>query len=869
MSVTAGTLERNNLLAELGRDLRDSRSTGRVALITGDAGMGKSTVVRCFMEHYADEVNVVVGMCDPFSGSHSLVPFRDIVRSGAKAFETLLLPNRPRSELFGSFLDELSRNRTPTVMVLEDVQWADEVTVELLTFLGRRLHSLPMLVVLTFRESELSPTHPLHTLLAGLPSERTSYLALPPLSPDATAVLARRAGATMPGLYQVTGGNPLFVMELLAAGGLDVLPPRIRTLAGARLAGLSTGAQDIARLVAVSPVGVEPWALTQAGPVATAAIEECLVSGLLVHLDARIRFRFELLRRAVLESLPSFVRCELHRRMLGVLSSAPQGEAVEPARLAQHAVECGDTAAILRHCPEAGRCAGAAGEYREAIAHYQRALRHADGLTHDARAELLECLAAQALLAGETDVALAARQSATALWQAAGRPVREGENLRLLSQALWSAGRPGDAETVVRRAVATLTACGPSEQLVLAHVSRARLDLLARSPARAAHRAAHALRIARELDRSASAVPARIALALARLAIGDAPGGRADVERAVATAVRCGLVEDAGHGMAGLAVHTVENHDARGCADLSAAMTFAADHHLTDVVRDLLPIRALQRLTAGQWSAARDDADEVVRTAQRGPRALLALCVLGRIDARRGDPSAALPLGRATELAGTPCGLQERVMIDAARAEHAWLSGGPERIAADLARTFELARLARHPWFAGELAWWLYRMGATPPLLEWYAEPYRLQLRGEWRRAARLWQELGCPYEQADVLASGGDQDAALHALDLFDTLGADGAARRLRRRLRRGGCRVPRGPRPATAANPAGLTNRQMQVLAFVGMNMSNADIAAQLGLSVRTVDHHVAAILAKLAVDSRRKAAAFAAEIGCLATR
>jgi DNA-binding NarL/FixJ family response regulator len=145
------------------------------------------------------------------------------------------------------------------------------------------------------------------------------------------------------------------------------------------------------------------------------------------------------------------------------------------------------------------------------------------------------------------------------------------------------------------------------------------------------------------------------------------------------------------------------------------------------------------------------------------------------------------------------------------------------------------------------------------------AEPYRLLLAGDWQASADAWQVLGCPYERAQALACGDRDEAALEALALLDGLGARQAARRLRRRLRGSGhLRVPRGPTRATAANPAGLTGRQVEVLELLAEGLTDAEIAARLSLSAKTVGHHVSALLAKLGVGSRRQAAAAGHRLG-----
>jgi DNA-binding CsgD family transcriptional regulator len=173
---------------------------------------------------------------------------------------------------------------------------------------------------------------------------------------------------------------------------------------------------------------------------------------------------------------------------------------------------------------------------------------------------------------------------------------------------------------------------------------------------------------------------------------------------------------------------------------------------------------------------------------------------------------------------------------------------------------YDLAVNKQHPWITGELAFWRWR--ATDPVAppDWIAIPFALHLRGYWRAAAAEWERLGCPYEQARALADG-DQAAQIAALAIFDRLGAQPAAADLRQRMRAAGLQnIPRGPRPTTRDNPFGLTTRQMDILALLVEGLTNAKIAARLHLSPKTVDHHVAAVLAKLHMHSRETAAAMA---------
>ncbi|MEO5576324.1 MAG: LuxR C-terminal-related transcriptional regulator, partial [Gaiellaceae bacterium] len=182
-----------------------------------------------------------------------------------------------------------------------------------------------------------------------------------------------------------------------------------------------------------------------------------------------------------------------------------------------------------------------------------------------------------------------------------------------------------------------------------------------------------------------------------------------------------------------------------------------------------------------------------------------------------------------------------------------------ERAVEEAHAAYPLALEKRHLWFAGELAYWQWKAGALDEAPDWIAEPYRLQLAGDSRAAADAWAERGCPYEAARALAETDDEGA----LAELDRLGARPAATDLRRRL------GLRGPRESTRENPAGLTTRELDVLRLVASGKRNADVAAELVLSPRTVDHHVSAILRKLQVRTRGEAAAAASELGLLQDR
>ena len=280
--------------------------------------------------------------------------------------------------------------------------------------------------------------------------------------------------------------------------------------------------------------------------------------------------------------------------------------------------------------------------------------------------------------------------------------------------------------------------------------------------------------------------------------------------------------------------------------------------------RLLLATRSWIALERGDWDRAAETV-ELVFMEDCTLSCAQARIVLTLLRARRGDPDPWTPLEQAREVAERTGQLWWTWQIAAAEAEALWLGGRPEAIAEATAETFDLAVRNGSPWVVAELAWWRRQGGVDEPVPEAAAGPFELQLRGDWSGAEAAWREAGCPYQAALARAETGDEAALRSALEELQRLGARPAAAMVARRLRERGVRaVPRGQRPATKANPANLTPREVEVLALVAEGLRNAEIAQRLVLSERTVAHHVSSILGKLGVRGRAEATAEAIRLG-----
>jgi DNA-binding NarL/FixJ family response regulator len=267
----------------------------------------------------------------------------------------------------------------------------------------------------------------------------------------------------------------------------------------------------------------------------------------------------------------------------------------------------------------------------------------------------------------------------------------------------------------------------------------------------------------------------------------------------------------------------------------------------------------------GNWAGAIVDADAVL-SAPSAPLARTWPHLLRGLVRLRTHGDADDDLDDAWQLAsrfGEPMRL---LPAAAALVERAWLKGDHARV--DACR--DLLRASTQPgleWARGELATWLRRLDPSAPLdlAADVAEPYRLQLAGDFEAAATAWEQLGAPYEQALALIDAGSSDSTRAGVDILDRLGADEVAAKVRLDLRRRGITtIPTRRRSSTRANPAGLTNRQVEILRLLADGSTNGEIAQRLFLSAKTVDHHVSALLSKLQVTGRREAVRRGAELG-----
>jgi DNA-binding CsgD family transcriptional regulator len=849
-------LERELHLDSLTASLSDATSgNGRLIFISGEAGIGKTALVERFTASQRGQARLLWGACDALFTPRPFGPLYDIAAQLQGDLLAQLQADANRATLFATVLAELQNQ--PTVVVIEDIHWADVATFDLIKFLGRRIQRSQALLIVTFRDDELGGQHPLRILLGDLATVTAARrLTLSPLSEQAVQTLVGERAVDSTTLHRQTGGNPFFVTEVLAAeiGGI---PATVRDAVLARAARLSPSARAVLDAAAVIGARLEPWLLADVTGAEAGAAEECLGLGMLVAQRNCLAFRHELARQTILDAISPHHCMVVNRLVLNALQANPATRH-DLARLAHHAEAADDREAVLTYAPAAARRAAAASARHEAASLYALALRYAAELPPAERAALLESYANECFLIDHQQDGIAARRQAARLWQEVGDTLKQGENLAHLA-ALWiPAGQNGEAEQTGQAAITLLEQLPPGRELALAYRVRATLHLVSRDCQQAITWAEKALALAEQCNDANVQATAHNVIGTAWLFV-EYDRGCQYLEERLAHAREAGLEARAATAYSNLASGSGELYRFdQAKRYIAEGIAYTRERDLDYHRLYMVAWTALIQMYQGQWAEAGNTAAELLQSPNLSAISrIVVLVALGRLRARRGDPGVWEVLDAALELARQTNTIQRLAPVHSARAEAAWIAGERALALTEAQAAFSLAATRQHPWFGGELAFWCWRAGAQQTSQPWLAPPFALHIAGDWRGAAAAWQQLGCPYEQACALADG-DHAAQTAALELFSRLGARPAAETLRQQMRAAGVGViPRGPRPATRENPFGLTTRQLDILTLLAQNLTNAEIAGRLYLSPKTVDHHVSAVLAKLGVRSREAAA------------
>ena len=852
-------IERESQLAALHEYAKEaSQGQGRLVLISGEAGVGKSVLLEEFAQELSDARWLWAG-CDGLFTPAALGPLLDIASQLDGDLLQLCRVGAKRDQLYGALLRQLSEMRTLGVIVIEDVHWADEATLDLLSYLGRRIQHLRVLLLVTYRDDALAADDPLRYTLGALASQRaTRRLTLPSLTAAGVAALAQGTKIDATELHRLTAGNPFFVNEVLDAG-TNALPASIRDAVLARTRTLTLPARhalDTAALIGSRPPSDLLVSLVEDPLV----MDELVSHGLLIKDGDDLRFRHEIARVAIEAAVPPYRKATIHSEIMDALLTAGCDD---DARLAFHAEGAGRADLVLWYGPRAARRASELWSHREAAAQYDRALRSAQESDTRNRAELSDALAHELALLDRWEESAKTRIAALELWRNVGDPRRESPSMREVSKAMWRLCRGPEWLQATEAALALAEPLGPSPELARAYEGAG----LVREAREMAQQFGLSDVVSDALDTEAWQIrgkggdwtlPMRVALEVAL-----SGGHEEQAGRAFASAYM----------MYGDELRFEEAERSYG-----DALAYCEEHDIGTFAVCLQGQRTAVLEQSGHWDECLSLGHALLEQHTLSPwNRLRPLCSTAKVMARRGQPGYWSYLDEAIGSAirlGEPHWIRP---VGIARTEAYWLEGRLDAAISELDRVRSLTpgALAATPIAAAAgatavdrcwMALWLRRLTVSPNVDHTVdIEPFASQLAGDGARAAMLWDRLGCRYQAALALLDTKEETHLRESLTRLVDLGAEAAARLVRRTMRDLGIRsIPAGARPATKAHPHGLTTREQEILQLISQGQSNEEISASLFISVRTVEHHVSAILGKLGTDSRKGAAKEARRLG-----
>jgi DNA-binding winged helix-turn-helix (wHTH) protein/tetratricopeptide (TPR) repeat protein len=782
----ATLLEREVPLHQLTEAVRAASSGGgRVVCVAGQAGLGKSSLVQNFADDVAGAAVVLVGAADDLTTPRPLGAIQDVVEQ-LPAAARASLPDELRGEQLLPALEALaSETGAPVVVVVEDLHWADDATLDIVRYLARRVRTSPVVLVVTYRDEPLEAGSSLRQLLGSLRGPAVERVTLSPLTPSGVATLAEGSIHDPREVYDATGGNPLFVTELLAAPPGPV-PSSVRDVVLARCGQLPRPAFEALCLLAVAPARLE----RSIGRDLVAGGESTWLdgerAGLLDGDNTHVWFRHELVRRAIEETLTPSEHVQAHLSVARLLDA----RGGELARIVHHAALADDAELVLKVGPRAAAEAERAGAHRQVAQHLETVLRHAERLTPAEHAALLTRRAHSLYLVNRFEDSLTCAEQAVAIAGPLDDQVLLARALLTLGRTvLWARG-PDAASAVEQRVLDLLGPDGDAELRAIAHADLARalgelvtIGSVAQGNPLALEHASRAFVLADQLGRSDLRGYALMYRGSERLAHGD-PNGAADLDEAISLLrafPRHDLVVRACVNASGAAYRAGRFSDAERYVELGLRLSQDAEFFSGEY--RLALTRASVRASLGRWSEAVAELRSVL--ALRGEPGIMepiARSLLGRLLARQGHSDEADRVLRPAEAPGTDFELRVYGPVTIARVELSWLAGGEDDLLEVADDALVRARTTGNTAILAELSRYLQRAGFSPAPVVGAPEPWASGLRGAWPHAAAQWAARNEPYEQALELATGDDDLARAKAAEMLRSLGAHGALTALRR---------------------------------------------------------------------------------------
>lgn len=858
-------IERDNFLSSLHSGFREAAlGEGYCFFIMGEAGIGKTSLVKAFLKKTEDESVQYLGACDSLFTPRPLGPLYDLALQMNEDWIKEIHSVSSRAELFSKFVQELSQKQKPVIIVFEDIHWADEATLDFVKFLSRRISRLKCLFILTLRDDEITQQYSLRNVFSDLAPDTFTRLVLTPLSKQAVQKLADEKGYDGEDVYSISGGNPFYVSEILASYSLGV-PDSVKDSILSFYNRLEDGTKNVLQFLSVIPEGLELIRLYKIDPCYHRAIESCLANKILIIKNNKIFFKHELYRRTIESSLSPFKRIALNRTVLEFFLRSFE-EKGEIEKIVHYAKNASENNLVVKYAPLAARQAVSVGAHIEASKLFYTAIEYFEENDTDQLVKLYEDYAYECYLTNQLQDAIIYQGKALKIWEEKNEIERLGNSLRLYSRLWWFDGNRLKSEKYAAQAIEVLNNQPSSKAKAMAYSNMSQLKMLADQTGECIFWGEKATTIAREVSDEETLAHAMINMGSALMVTPLATQKGTDLlKQGLDISLKNSYHEHAARAYTAMGSNLVTIKDYPFAKQtLEEGINYCEERDIDSMKLYMLGWKARLNLETGHWDDAFTIASNLLKKENLPPVIKIgALTVVATVKMRRGEFNALPLLLEAKKLAFVTTELQRIIPVTIAMLEYEWISGKRYMEQEVLHETMNMFLHLEKVSQTCRFFFWLDKMKEHYPELK---EKCKNILNNENtpREEAESWEHLGCPYEQALSLFDGTEDDKR-KALLFIQQLGADAIYEKLKMKMRSSGIKkIPRGLRGSTKANPAQLTNRELDVLQLLRKGIQNREIAEALFISPKTVDHHISSILFKLDVNSRSKAVTEAARLG-----
>jgi DNA-binding CsgD family transcriptional regulator len=848
--------ERDNFLALMHSRFQKTSGEGHCLFVTGEAGIGKSALIKVFLKQVEDKSVQFTGACDFLFTPRPLAPLYDLALQIFDDWDEKIFSISSRAELFTRFVKEFSHPQKPVVGVFEDVHWADEATLDFIKFLARRISSIKCLFILSWRDEEINQQHQLRNVTGEISSDNFTRLELTPLSREAVYQLAAKKSYDAEEIYSISEGIPFYVNEILSCDS-DGVPANIKDSVLSAYNRQEEKVKEAWQLFSVIPDGLELDRLILIDESFHEGISASLAKNILIIKNDKIFFKHELYRRTIEDSLSPFQRIALNKRILSIfLKTFIEKNEIE--RILHYAKNSNDNELVLKYAPIAAFKASSVGAHLQASRLFFTAIQYSDKKENEHLVQLYESYAYECYLTNQIKRAIHYTGEALLIHRKKNEKEKIGNSLWFLSRLWWFEGNSEQAVSYARQSIKVLEDQPSSKAKAMAYSNMSHLKMTSDQTDECISWGKKAIKICREInDKETFAHALNCMGSTFMLDKATCQKGIELLRRSFRISWKNSFHEQVARAYTALGTNlvTLKKYDTAKKI-LQKGINYCEEMDLDSLKFYMRGWKCRLYHETGNWKEASQLGENLINQNLFPISKIGALVVVATIKMRIGEKDALPLLEEAKKLAFETKELQRTIPVLIALLEYEWITGISFIDASSLEKMVRHYLRFNRLSYKSRLYFWLRKLqkeyisfNETEKSRNRYYPPVTVQ-------ESVYWQKCGCAYEQALALFEGNEEQKRT-ALQILQKSGATAICGKLKMEMRSLGIKkIPRGLRESTKTNPAKLTNRELDVLQLLQKSIHNKDIAETLFISSKTVDHHVSSILFKLDVNSRSNA-------------